>query len=67
MALLISGATGADRPRVLGIANGAMSTGISAVFPAGLLIARLGYPTMFALAGGLTAAAAALIRRPRSG
>jgi predicted MFS family arabinose efflux permease len=68
MALLVSGTPPARRPRVLGIANGAMSVGISAVFPAGMLVKPLGYTTMFALAGGLTAAAAALIwNRPRTG
>jgi len=62
MALLINGVPGGQRPRVLGIANGAMSIGIAAVFPAGLLIARLGYPAMFGIAGALTTASAALIR-----
>jgi predicted MFS family arabinose efflux permease len=65
MALLLKSAPTADRPRVLGIANGAMSVGVSAVFPAGLLVARVGYPAMFAIAGGLTAASAALIWRRR--
>ena len=61
MALLVSGTPPAHRPRVLGIANGAMSVGISAVFPAGMLVKPLGYTAVFALAGGLTAASAALI------
>jgi predicted MFS family arabinose efflux permease len=61
MALLVSGTPPARRPRVLGIANGAMSIGISAVFPAGMLVKPLGYAAVFALAGGLTAASAALI------
>jgi len=65
MALLISGARADQRPRVLGIANGAMSIGISAVFPAGLLVARLGYPATFVLAGVLTSASAMLIRKRR--
>jgi len=65
MALLISGAGADQRPRVLGIANGAMSIGISAVFPAGLLVARLGYPATFVLAGVLTSASAMLIRKRR--
>ena len=67
MALLINNTPARRRPRVLGIANGAMSMGVSAVFPAGFLVARIGYPGMFAIAGGLVAASAALIRQRRSG
>jgi len=63
MALLVGGAKPDQRPRVLGIANGCMSLGISAVFPAGLLVKPLGYGAVFALAGGLTAASAFLLRR----
>ncbi|MES1204382.1 MAG: MFS transporter, partial [Pseudomonadota bacterium] len=63
MALLINNTSAVRRPRVLGIANGAMSIGISAVFPAGMLVGRFGYPAMFAIAGGLVAASAALIRK----
>ena len=63
MALLINNTPPHLRPRVLGIANGAMSIGVSSVFPAGALIARIGYPAMFAIAGGLVALAALLIRR----
>jgi predicted MFS family arabinose efflux permease len=65
MALLINSTPPSSRPRVLGIANGAMSLGISAVFPAGMLVARLGYPAMFAIVGSLVAAGAVLLRRPR--
>jgi MFS family permease len=64
MALLIAETPARRRPRVLGIANGAMSVGISAVFPAGLLVARLGYAAVFALVGCLAAASSALIRAP---
>lgn len=63
MALLINSTPPHLRPRVLGIANGAMSIGISSVFPAGALIARTGYPAMFGIAGGLVALSAILIRR----
>ena len=38
MALLINLTPAARRPRSLGIANGAMSIGISSVFPAGMLV-----------------------------
>lgn len=66
MALLINLAPSARRPRILGLANGAMSIGISSVFPAGLLVARAGYPATFAVAGGLVALASLLLRkRPR--
>jgi predicted MFS family arabinose efflux permease len=67
LALLIGDLAPQQRPRVLGVANGAMSIGVSAVFPAGVLVTHLGYPAMFALAGGLTAASAALLRRSGSG
>lgn len=67
MALLINSAPSQRRPRILGIANGAMSLGISAVFPAGYLVKHLGYPALFAIAGGLVTASAALVRRrPRA-
>jgi MFS family permease len=66
MALLINSASARKRPRVLGIANGAMSVGISAVFPAGTVVARLGYPVVFAIAGGLVAASSLLIRARRA-
>jgi predicted MFS family arabinose efflux permease len=65
MALLISATPAHRRPRVLGIANGAMSIGISAVFPAGFVVGRIGYSGMFALAGGLVAASTVLIRQRR--
>ncbi len=61
MALLIHGTPPRRRPGVLGMANGAMSLGICAVYPAGVVAARLGYPALFAIAGGLTAASAALL------
>ena len=70
MALLINGTPPHQRPRVLGIANGAMSIGVSSVFGAGTLIARIGYPATFAIAGGLVATSALLLRagrdRPRA-
>ena len=66
MALLINSAPARKRPRVLGLANGAMSVGISAVFPAGTVVARLGYPAVFAIAGGLVAASSLLVRARRS-
>ena len=61
MALLVQGTPAGRRPRTRGIANGAMSLGISAVAPAGVVAARLGYPALFALVGGLTSAAALLL------
>ena len=61
MAMLVQATPLARRPRALGIANGAMSLGISAVAPAGVVAARLGYPALFALVGGLTSAAALLL------
>jgi predicted MFS family arabinose efflux permease len=68
MALLIGNTPVIEhRPRVFGIANGAMSLGVSAVFPAGMVVARLGYPVMFAIAGGMVTASVALIRRPAAG
>jgi MFS family permease len=63
MALLISSTPAHRRPRVLGLANGAMSIGVSAVFPAGMMIGRFGYPATFAVAGGLVVASSALLRR----
>lgn len=61
MAMLVQGTPLQRRPRALGIANGAMSLGISAVAPAGVVATRLGYPALFALVGGLTSAAALLL------
>lgn len=61
MALLVHGTPLGRRPRALGIANGAMSLGISAVAPAGMVVERLGYPALFALVGGLTSASALLL------
>ena len=61
MALLVNGTPLSQRPRALGIANGAMSLGISAVAPAGVVASRLGYPALFALVGCLTSAAALLL------
>ncbi|HEY8925849.1 MAG TPA: MFS transporter [Polyangia bacterium] len=61
MALLINRTPPGERPRVLGIANGAMSIGVSSVFGAGALIARIGYPATFGIAGGLVATAALLL------
>ena len=63
MALLIHLAPPARRPRILGIANGAMSVGISSVFPAGMLVVRVGYPAMFAAAGVLVALSSTLLRK----
>lgn len=65
MALLINYTAVDRRPRVLGMANGAMSIGVSAVFPAGILVSRVGYAGTFAVVGVLVAAAAAIIRRAR--
>jgi len=65
MALLINATPPHQRPRVLGIANGAMSIGVSSVFGAGALIARIGYPAMFGIAGGVVAASALLLREKR--
>jgi hypothetical protein len=48
---------------VLGIANGAMSVGMSSVFGAGALVGRIGYPAMFGIAGGLVATSALLLGR----
>lgn len=61
MALLVQGTPLGRRTRAFGIANGAMSLGISAVAPAGLVAARLGYPALFALVGGVTSGAALLL------
>jgi len=66
MALLLNNTPPHQRPRVLGIANGAMSVGMSSVFGAGALIGRIGYPAMFGIAGGLVATSALLLRRRRS-
>jgi MFS family permease len=65
MALLLNNTPPHLRPRVLGIANGAMSVGMSSVFGAGALIGRIGYPAMFGIAGGLVATSALLLRRGR--
>ncbi len=65
MALLINNTSPAGRPRALGVANGAMSIGVSAVFPVGFLVGRIGYPAVFAIAGALVAASSVLLRRPR--
>ena len=62
MALLLQSAPLHLRPRILGIANAAMSVGIAAVYPAGGLVGRLGYPTVFIATGALTASAALLLR-----
>jgi MFS family permease len=69
MALLIHDIAPERRPRILGIANGAMSLGVTAVFAAGVISARIGFPAMFAIAGALaTLSAAGLLRtRPRQG
>jgi predicted MFS family arabinose efflux permease len=64
MALLLQSAPLHLRPRILGIANAAMSVGIAAVYPAGGLVDRLGYPGVFIATGALTACAALLIREP---
>jgi len=61
MAMLVQATPLGRRPRALGIANGAMSLGISAVAPAGVVATRLGYPALFALVGGLTSATALLL------
>jgi len=61
MAMLVQGTPIGRRPRALGIANGAMSLGISAVAPAGVVATRFGYAALFALVGGLTSAAALLL------
>lgn len=65
MALLINNTSPHLRPRVLGIANGAMSVGMSSVFGAGALIGRVGYGAMFAIAGGVVATSALLLGRGR--
>lgn len=65
MALLINNTPPHLRPRVLGIANGAMSVGVSSVFGAGALIGRVGYGAMFAIAGGMVATSALLLGRGR--
>ena len=62
MALLLNAAPLEHRPRTLGIANAAMSLGIAAVYPAGGLVGRLGYPAVFIATGVLTACSAWLIR-----
>ena len=63
VATLVGTATPDRRPRALGLANGAMSLGIGAVFPAGMLVERLGYPAVFVATGALTVAAVILVPR----
>ncbi|HEX2660952.1 MAG TPA: MFS transporter [Polyangia bacterium] len=65
MALLLQGAPHDRRPRILGIANCAMSAGIAAVYPAGGLVDRLGYPAVLVATGVVTAMSALLIRQRR--
>jgi MFS family permease len=65
MALLLRGTASARRPRLLGLANGAMSLGNVAVIPVGMLAERLHYPAVFVATGLVTAATAALLLRKR--
>jgi len=66
MALLLHSAPHYRRPRILGIANCAMSVGIAAVYPAGALVDRFGYPVVFVATGALTTCSALLLRERRA-
>jgi len=65
MALLLEGTAPGRRTRLIGLANGAMSLGQVAVFPAGVLAERAGYPVVFIAAGAATMASATLLLRRR--
>lgn len=61
MALLLRGHDEAARAQRLALANSAMNLGIGSAFVQGALAQRFGYPTIFILAGALTASTGALL------
>jgi MFS family permease len=68
MALSIAELPGAERGRMLALANGAFVGGTALVMPLGALAGRVGYPAVFALGAACTLAAAVLLaRRPVTG
>ena len=62
MALLLGGADRHQRARRVGIANGSMNLGLASVFAFGLGAERLGYATVFIVAGSLMASTTLLLR-----
>jgi MFS family permease len=66
MTLVLSGVPGAERPRLLGWANGAMNIGIVGLAPLGSVAGAIGYPAVFVATGALTLTAAAALLAPSS-
>jgi MFS family permease len=64
MTLVLTGVTPAERPRLLGWANGAMNVGIVGMAPLGSLAGALGYPAVFIATGAVTLTAAAALLAP---
>jgi len=65
MTLVLSGISGAERPRLLGWANGAMNVGIVGLAPLGTIAGSIGYPAVFVATGAVTLTAAAALLAPR--
>jgi MFS family permease len=63
MALVLARAPGRARTRALAVANGAMNLGVAGVLGLGLVAGRLGYPTVFVVAGTLMLLMAAALAR----
>jgi len=61
MALLLRGRDEASRAERLAVANSAMNLGIASAFIQGALAQHFGYPTIFVLAGALTASTGGLL------
>jgi MFS family permease len=64
MTLILTGVTAAERPRLLGWANGAMNVGIVGMAPLGTLAGALGYPAVFIATGAVTLTTAAALLAP---
>jgi MFS family permease len=65
MTLVLTGVTGAERPRLLGWANGAMNIGIVGLAPLGSIAGTVGYPLVFVATGVVMLTAAAALLAPR--
>jgi len=64
MTLVLTGVTGAERPRLLGWANGAMNIGIVGLAPLGSIAGAIGYPLVFVATGAVMSTAAAALLAP---
>jgi MFS family permease len=65
MTLVLTGVSGAERPRLLGWSNGVMNLGIVGLAPLGSIAGAVGYPAVFVATGAVTLTVAVALLSPR--